>query len=77
MTQVVEITGHWEYRGVTKSSPIVFVVTEVDGEPLIDAAEFNRYIFSLDGNEMNDKEVTLGQNWTRKAIEVGGFRNTL
>ena len=77
MTEAVEIAGHWEDRGFTKASRYVFVVTAVAGRPLDPPAEFNRYVVSMGGNEMDDGDVALDETWTCKAIELGRFRNVL
>lgn len=77
MTEVVEIEGHWEDRGFTKASRYVFVVTAAAGRPLDPPAEFNRYVVSIDGNDMADSDAALGETWTCKAIELGRFRNVL
>ncbi len=77
MTKVVEIKGHWEDRGFTKASPFVFVVTAVAGRPLDPPAEFNRYVVSIDGEDMGDDDVMLNETWTCKAIELGRFRNVM
>lgn len=74
MTNVVEIEGHWVHRGLTKSSPFVFNVTSVNNRKLDTPIEFGRSVVTFDAQSLEDREVSLEETWTCKAIERGEFR---
>lgn len=77
MTEVVEIAGHWEKRFFTQASRYVLVVTAVAGKSLDKPVEFNRFVVSLDGKDLDDDDAILNETWTCKAIELGRFRNVM